>query len=289
MQFDQLKRREFITLLGGAAAAWPLVALAQQPAMPVIGFVNAGSAKGGYARPVSAFRQGLSETGYVEGRNVAIEWRWAEGQYDRLPALIADLIHSKVNVIAATGTSAALPAKAAITTIPIVFTTAADPVQLGLVGSLGRPGGNITGATQLNVEVAPKRLELLHEVIPTATAVAVLLNPSNPNGELTWGRLQPAAGVLGIKLHRLHASSDFAAVFATLLQMRADALLISSDSLFTSRAEELAALALRHRVPAIYQYPEFTAAGGLMSYAQMWLESPDPETGKRTLHAVDDA
>ena len=199
-------------------------------------------------------------------RNAAIEWRWAEGQYDRLPALIADLVHSKVKVIAATGTSAALPAKAAITTIPIVFTTAADPVQLGLVGSLGRPGGNVTGSTQLNVEVAPKRLELLHEVIPTATAVAVLLNPSNPNGELTWRRLQPAAGVLGIKLHRLHVSSDFAAVFATLLQMRADALVISPDSLFTSRAEELAALALRHRVPAIYQYPEFTAAGGLMSY-----------------------
>jgi putative ABC transport system substrate-binding protein len=171
-----------------------------------------------------------------------------------------------VNVIAATGTSAALPAKAAITTIPIVFTTAADPVQLGLVGSLSRPGGNVTGVTQLNVEVAPKRLELLHEVIPTATAVAVLVNPSNPNGELTWRRLQPAAGVLGIKLHPLHASGDFAAVFATLLQMRADALVISPDSLFTSRAEELAALALRHRVPAIYQYPEFTAAGGLMSY-----------------------
>src|SRR6516225_5100278 len=228
-----IERRKFLaTLLGGAAAAWPLAARAQQAGKPVIGFVNAGSAKGGYARPVSAFRQGLSETGYVEGRNVAIEWRWAEGQYDRLPALIADLIHSKVNVIAATGTSAALPAKAAITTIPIVFTTAADPVQLGLVGSLGRPGGNITGATQLNVEVAPKRLELLHEVIPTATAVAVLLNPSNPNGELTWGRLQPAAGVLGIKLHPLPASSerDFAAVFATLLQMRADALVISPDS-----------------------------------------------------------
>jgi putative tryptophan/tyrosine transport system substrate-binding protein len=259
------KRRDFITLLGGAAA-WPLAARAQQPAMPVVGFVNAASAKGGYARAVSAFRQGLSETGYVEGRNVAIEWRWAEGQYDQLPALIADLVHKKVNVIAATGTSAALPAKAAITTIPIVFTTAADPVQLGLVGSLSRPGGNVTGATQLNVEVAPKRLELLHEVIPTTTAVAVLLNPSNPNGELTWRRLQPAADVLGIKLHRLHASSDFAAVFATLLQMRADALAISPDSLFTSRAEELAALALRHRVPAIYQYPEFTAAGGLMSY-----------------------
>src|SRR6516165_3959906 len=215
-----IERRKFLaTLLGGAAAAWPLAARAQQAGKPVIGFVNAGSAKGGYARPVSAFRQGLSETGYVERRNVAIEWRWAEGQYDRLPALIADLVHS-----------------------------------------------NVTGSTQLNVEVAPKRLELLHEVIPTATAVAVLLNPSNPNGELTWRRLQPAAGVLGIKLHRLHVSSDFAAVFATLLQMRADALVISPDSLFTSRAEELAALALRHRVPAIYQYPEFTAAGGLMSY-----------------------
>jgi putative ABC transport system substrate-binding protein len=266
---SHIGRRKFLaTLLGGAAAslAGSPFAVARQAAMPLIGFVNAGSAKGGYARPVSAFRQGLSETGYVEGRNVAIEWRWAEGQYDRLPALIADLVHSKVKVIVATGTSAALPAKAAITTIPIVFTTAADPVHLGLVGSLGRPGGNVTGATQLNVEVAPKRLELLHEVIPTATAVAVLLNPSNPNGELTWRRLQPAAGVLGIKLYPLHATSDFAAVFATLLQMRADALVISPDSLFTSRAEELAALALRHRVPAIYQYPEFTAAGGLMSY-----------------------
>jgi len=165
-------------------------------------------------------------------RNAAIEWRWAEGQYDRLPALIADLVHRKVNVIAATGTSTALAAKAAITTIPIVFTSAADPVQLGLVGSLGRPGGNVTGATQLNVEVAPKRLELVHAVIPTATDVAVLLNPSNPNGELTWRRLQPAADVLGIKLHPLPASSerDFAAVFATLLQMRADSLVISPDS-----------------------------------------------------------
>src|SRR5262249_52044691 len=212
---SHIERRKFLaTLLSGAAAslAGSPFAVARQAAMPLIGFVNAGSAKGGYARPVSAFRQGLSETGYVEGRNVAIEWRWAEGQYDRLPALIADLVHSKVKVIVATGTSAALPAKAAITPIPIVFTPAADPVPLGLVGSLGRPGGNVTGATKLNVEVAPKRLELLHEVIPTATAVAVLLNPSNPNGELTWRRLQPAAGVLGIKLHPLHATSDFAAV-----------------------------------------------------------------------------
>ena len=265
MQFDQLRRREFITLLGGAVLAWPLAARAQQAAMPVIGFLH-GASPVAWTDQLRGFHRGLKDAGFVEGENVAIVYRWAEGQYDRLPALIADLVHSRVKVTAATGTSAALPAKAAITTIPIVFTTAADPVQLGLVGSLGRPGGNVTGATQLNVEVAPKRLELLHEVIPTATAVAVLLNPSNPNGELTWRRLQPAAGVLGIKLHRLHASSDFAAVFATLLQMRADALVISPDSLFTSRAEELAALALRHRVPAIYQYPEFTAAGGLMSY-----------------------
>ena len=260
-------RRELLAALGGAAVAWPFAVRAQQP-MPVVGFLEPKPSDYAVTRTLlRAFHQGLRETGHVEGENVAVEYRWAENQNDRLPALAADLVRRQVAVIAAPGsTPAALAAKAATTTIPIVFSTAADPVQLGLVGSLGRPGGNITGATQLNVEVAPKRLELLHEVIPTATAVAVLLNPSNPNGELTWGRLQPAAGVLGIKLHRLHASSDFAAVFATLLQMRADALLISSDSLFTSRAEELAALALRHRVPAIYQYPEFTAASGLMSY-----------------------
>jgi putative tryptophan/tyrosine transport system substrate-binding protein len=211
---SHIGRRKFLaTLLSGAAAslAGSPFAVARQAAMPLIGFVNAGSAKGGYARPVSAFRQGLSETGYVEGRNVAIEWRWAEGQYDRLPALIADLVHSKVKVIVATGTSAALPAKAAITTIPIVFTTAADPVHLGLVGSLGRPGGNVTGATQLNVEVAPKRLELLHEAIPTATAVAVLLNPSNPNGELTWRRLQPAAVALKPSSNLIKRSARVAA------------------------------------------------------------------------------
>jgi ABC-type uncharacterized transport system substrate-binding protein len=265
-----MKRREFITLLGGAAAgslAWPLVARAQQPAMPVIGFVNAGLAKG-YARPLSAFLQGLGETGYAEGGNVAIEYRWAEGQYDRLPALVADLVQRQVNVIAATSTPAALAAKAATTVIPIVFTTAGDPVQLGLVTSLSRPGGNVTGATQMNVEVAPKRLELLHEVIPTATNVGLLTNPTSPHAETVWRGLQGAARVFGIKLHVLHASHerDFATAFANLAQVRAQALVISPDNVFNSRSEELAALTVRHRMPAIYQYPEFTAAGGLMSY-----------------------
>ena len=263
---DRMRRREFITLLGGAAA-WPLAAHAQQPVMPVIGFVNAGLAKG-YARPLSAFLQGLGETGYAEGRNVAIEYRWAEGQYDRLPALVADLVQRQVNVIAATSTPAALAAKAATTVIPIVFTTAGDPVQLGLVTSLGRPGGNVTGATQMNVEVAPKRLELLHEVLPTATNVGLLTNPTNPHAETVWKALEAAARVVGIKLHVVHASHerDFATAFANLAQVRAEALVISPDNVFNSRSEDLAALTVRHRMPAIYQYPEFTAAGGLMSY-----------------------
>jgi ABC-type uncharacterized transport system substrate-binding protein len=269
-----MKRREFIAVLGSTAAAWPLAARAQQPAMPVIGFANAGSAKG-YQRPLSAFLSGLGEAGYVEGRNVAIEYRWAEGQYDRLPAFAADFVRRKVDVIAATTTPAALAAKAATTTIPIVFTTAADPVQLGLVASLGRPDGNVTGATQLNVEVAPKRLELLREVFPAATSFAVLVNPSNPFAETVSRSLQAAAGVLGLKLHILHAGSerDFAAVFAAVLQLQASALVIGPDNVFNSRAGELAALAMRHRVPAIYQYTEFTAAGGLMSYGGRIVDS----------------
>jgi putative ABC transport system substrate-binding protein len=177
-----MQRREFITLLGGAAVAWPLAARAQQKAMPVLGFVNASSPKG-YARPLSAFLKGLGETGYVAGRNVVIEYRWAEGQYDRLPGFIADLIQRKVNAIAATSTPAAVAAKAATTAIPIVFTTSGDPVRLGFVTNLSRPGGNLTGASQLNVEVAPKRLELLHQVLPTATNIGLLLNPNRAKRE----------------------------------------------------------------------------------------------------------
>ena len=269
-----MNRRDFITLVGGAAATWPLAARAQQPAMPVVGFVNAGSPKG-YARPLAAFVKGLGETGYVEGRNVAIEYRWAEGQYDRLPAFVADLVRRKVNVIAGTSTQGALAAKAATSSTPIVFTTSGDPVQLGFVTSLSRPDGNITGATQLNVEVAPKRLELMHEALPTAANIGLLINPTSPLAEPVSRELHAAAAALRLKLHVLNASSeqDFAKVFATLPRLQAEALVIGTDTLFTSRSEELAALAVRHRMPAIYQYPEFTAAGGLMSYSGTITES----------------
>jgi len=263
-----VKRREVITLLGGAAAAWPLAARAQQPAMPVIGFLN-GASPHLYAHLVRAFRQGLSETGFVEGRDVAIEYRWAEGQYHRLPALAADLVRRQVTVLAATSTPAARAAKALASTIPIVFTTDGDPVQLGLVASLSRPGGNVTGVTSLAVEVGPKRLELAHDLIPTATIMALLVNPTNPLAEAVSRDLQAAARTLGLELHVLHASTerDFEAVFTTLVQLRAAALVIgSADPFFTSRAEQLAALALRHAVPAIYQFREFAAAGGLVSY-----------------------
>jgi putative ABC transport system substrate-binding protein len=267
-------RREVITLLGGAAAVWPFAVRAQQPAVPVIGFVNAGSPKG-YARPLAAFVKGLGETGYVEGHNVAIEYRWAEGQYDRLPAFVADFVRRKVNLIAGTSTQGALAAKAASSSIPIVFTTSGDPVQLGFVTSLSRPDGNITGAAQLNVEVAPKRLELMHEVLPTAANIGLLVNPTSPTSEPVSQGLQAAAATLRLKLHVLNASSeqDFATVFATLSQLQVEALVIGPDTFFTSRSEELAALAVRHRMPAIYQYPEFTAAGGLMSYGGTITES----------------
>jgi len=263
-----MQRREFITLVGGAAAAWPLAAHAQQPAMPLIGFLNPASPQS-YARPLSAFLKGLGETGYVDGHNVAIEYRWAEGRNDRLPAMVADLVHRQVAVIAATSTSAALAAKAANTTIPIVFEMGDDPVRLGLVASLNQPGGNVTGVTQTNVEVAPKRLQLLHEVIPTARVMVLLVNPADPAlAEMTTKEVQAAARTLGLELHVLNASTerDFDAVFAKLIQLRAGGLVIGGGPFLISRNEQLAALAARHAVPTIFQYREFAVAGGLLSY-----------------------
>ena len=262
-----IRRREFIVTLGGAAA-WPHAARAQQSAMPKIGVLSSKSPSE-EARLLVRFRQGLYEIGYVEGHNVAIEYSWAENQNERLQALAADLVRRQVTVIAAVGsTPAALAAKVATTTIPIVFMTAGDPVQLGVVSSMSRPGSNMTGVASFGVEVGPKRAELLHEVVPTATTMALLINPSSPAvAESTTKEVQAAARTLGLNLQVVHASTelDFDTVFATLIQ-RAGGLVISPDAFFTARAEQLAALALRHRVPAIYQYPEFTAAGGLMSY-----------------------
>jgi putative ABC transport system substrate-binding protein len=264
-----MRRREFITLLGGAAVAWPLAAHAQQPAMPVIGYFGIASPDL-FASRLRAFRQGLSETGYVEGRNLAIEYRWAEGHYDRIPALIADLVRRQVAVIAAPGsTPAALAAKAATTIIPVVFGTATDPVAAGLVASLNRPDGNLTGVAALTLELGPKQLELLREVVPTATVMALLVNPASRVLAETQSRdLQATARTLGLQLHVLHArtDSDFETVFATLGQLRAGGLVIGGEALFTGGSEQLAGLALRHAVPAIYQFREFAVAGGLMSY-----------------------
>jgi len=263
-----VRRREFITLLGGAAAAWPLAARAQQPALPVVGFLNAASSQS-YAQQLSAFFKGLDETGYVDGHNVAIEYRWAEGQNDRLPTMAADLVRRQVTVIAATSTPAALAAKAATTTIPIVFETGSDPVQLGLVPNLNRPGGNVTGVTQRNAEVAPKRLELLHELLPAARVMALLVNPADPAlAETTAKEVQAATHILGLELHVLNAGSegDFEAVFAKLIELRAGGLVIGPDVFFVSWSEQLAALSLRHAVPTIFQGRKFAAAGGLLSY-----------------------
>jgi putative ABC transport system substrate-binding protein len=261
-----MRRREFITLIGGAAAAWPLAAGAQQSTIPVIGFLNADSPQG-YGRQLSAFLKGLGESGYVDGRNVAIEYRWAENRLDRLPAMAADLVHRQVTVIAA-NSQATEAAKAATTTIPIIFTTGADPVQIGFVASLNRPGGNLTGVTSLDAELGRKRLELLHELLPKARIIAALINPTFPGSDILSSDLQAAASTLGLQLHILYARTerDIDTAFATLLQLRADAFVIGNDPFFNSRSDQLAVLALRHAVPTIYQFREFAVAGGLMSY-----------------------
>jgi putative tryptophan/tyrosine transport system substrate-binding protein len=262
-----MNRRNMIALLGGAVA-WPVAARAQQAAMPVVGYLSSGSNM--FPERVRAFRQGLGETGYIEGQNVAVEYRWAEGQYDRLPALAADLVHRQVNVIVTPdAVLTAQAAKAATTTIPIVFGAGADPVAFGLVASLSHPGGNLTGVSALNVELGPKRLALLHELVPTATAIALLVNPANPNAETLAKDLEAAARTLGLDLNVLRASADrdFDTVFAKMAQLHAGGLVIGGDPFFVTRSERFARLALRHAVPAIYQYREFVAAGGLMSYS----------------------
>ena len=262
-----MRRREFIPFLGGAAAAWPLTARAQQPAMPVIGFMNDGTPKE-VEFLQAAFRQGVSETSYIEGKNVTIEYRWADGHHDRLPGLAADLVRRRVSVIAATTTLAALAAKRATATIPIVFETAGDPIELGLVASLNRPGGNVTGVTQLSSELVAKRLGLLHDLIPTATIIGLLVNPTDPRTETQTRETQEAARALGLQIHVLNASTEgeINTAFAMLPQLRLGALLVGTSNLFTGRREQLAALAARQGVPAIYQYREYAAAGGLISY-----------------------
>ncbi len=260
-----MRRREFVSLLGGATV-WPLASRAQQPTMPVIGFLNAASREA-YVPYVAGFRRGLKETGYVEGQNVAIEYRWAEGQYDRLPAMAAELIRRQVAVIVA-NTPAWAAVKAATTTIPIVFVTGGDPIDSGLVASLSRPGGNLTGVTNLNADLGPKRLEVLHELVPTMTTMALLVNPTNPLAGTISRDLQAAARPLGLQLHVLRASTerDFDTVFTTLARLRAGGLVTSTDPFFNTRSQQLAALALRHAVLTIYHNREFVAAGGLMSY-----------------------
>jgi putative tryptophan/tyrosine transport system substrate-binding protein len=263
-----IQRREFIVTLGGALVTLPCAAGAQQSAVPVIGFLNSGT-RGGFAHFLAAFHQSLNEAGFVEGRNVAIEYRWAEGRYDRLPALATDLVRRQVTVIAATTTPAALAAKTATSAIPIVFTAAADPVKVGLVVGLSRPGGNATGVTNYLTDLGAKRLELLHQLVPNATTIGMLVNPNYPDIELQQKDVTEAAGKLGYQVGVVTAASedDFDKVFATLVQLKASALLISPDALFLSRREQLVAMMARHALPAIYPQRDFVLVGGLMSYA----------------------
>lgn len=270
-----MRRREFVSLLG-AATAWPLAAYGQQAAkLPILGFVGSDSPDP-YAIRLRAFRLGLKATGFTDGQNVAIEYRWAEGHNDKLPALTADLVARQVAVIVAPTTPSVLAAKAATKTIPIVFFTAGDPVDLGLVASLSRPDSNLTGATTLTLEVGPKWLQLMHEMVPNATSLALLVNPTSPNLAQTQSRdLQAAARSRGLQLHVLRASTEqeFDTVFASVSQLGAGGLVISSDSFFFSRSDQLAALAVRHAVPTIFGFREFVAAGGLMSYGGSLTES----------------
>jgi len=262
-------RREFIALLGGAAVVWPLAALAQRRTVPVIGFLGPESPSL-FVDRLPAFRQALSEAEFVEGRTVAILYRWAEGQNSRLPTLVAELVDRQVAVIVVPGsTPGALAAKAATTTIPILFYVASDPVAAGLVENLNRPGGNVTGITSLNVELAPKRLELLHEMLPTATTIALLVNPTSPNlAEPEAQEMRTGARMLGLHLRIAHASNeqDFETIFTGLMQQRIEALVIGSDALFNTRAAQLASLSLRHRLPAIHAWRAFATAGGLISF-----------------------
>jgi putative tryptophan/tyrosine transport system substrate-binding protein len=270
-----MKRREFVTLLGGIAAVWPLTARAQQPAAPKVGFINAASARN-YTQQLAAFHKGLAETGYVNGQNVSIEYRWADDRNDRLPEMAADLVRSQVAVIAATSTPAAVAAKAATAIIPIVFETGANPVELGLVTNLSRPSGNVTGVTQSSVEVAPKRLELLHELLPTVRVMALLIDPTDSStAKTTVSEVAVAAQSFGLQLNVLHASSegDLEGVFAKLGQSGVGALVVAGGPFFVGHREQLATMALRHAVPVAFQHREFAAAGGLLSYGSDIMDS----------------
>jgi putative ABC transport system substrate-binding protein len=263
---EHMQRREFIKVIAGSTAAWSFGARAQQPTISVIGFLSSRS-PGENPTILAAFLRGLKEAGYVEGQNVTVEYRWADGQYDRLPALAADLVGRRVAAIVVNG-PAVQTAKAATSTIPIVFVVGFDPLAFGLVASLNRPGGNLTGVSVLDVEIGAKRLELLHELVPTATIIALLVNPTTPAAETIARDARAAARALGLQLHVLHASSDrdFDTVFETVAQLRAGALVIGGDPFFTSRSQQLAKLTVDHAVPTIYEFREFTAAGGLLSY-----------------------
>ena len=263
-----LGRRELIAALGGAAMTWPLAAHAQQPAIPVIGYMDTASAST-TAHLVEAFRRGLSAAGYDEGRNVAIEYRWSDGDYDKLPALAAELVRRQVAVIATINTPTILAAKAATQTIPIIFGVGVDPIKFGLVASLNHPGGNLTGVTQLNIEMEAKRVQLLHELVPVATSIALLINPTSPAySEAATEAAQSAAQILGVRLLVLNASTEGAieAAFAKLAEERAGSLLVSGDSFLVTKRDQIVAHAARHAVPALYHRREFTTVGGLMSY-----------------------